>query len=724
VPDQACLRRVADAIAWPRSGHAKKALNNELNCADYLRVTMGESRGLASSGVSAPALRARPWNVLLPVIALGVGICAVEPEASTQLHAQTTFIPIMLALVGCFSVLSIVLLVGQFRDTGGPRALALAAAYVFSLMTLLGWAAAFPGVFGRIGTIGAVPSTAPWLWVIWHTGFPVLLAVALLPLPRTLSSCVVPRRRTPLAWATVLGTVAGSSLLVAGVVVHAARLPVVIHGVDTSEMTRIAGPVMLPVVFLATVLTVLGACRRSGPERWAGLAAAASLGDVVLTLFSHYRFSLGWYTGRTLTIVASGVVLVAFLAEFRSIKRRLADESIRLRIQLERTAELEKLQHTLLGNMADGVMMQGRGGELLASNPAAHQLSGLSIEQMTGRAPVDPGWATLRADGSPYETCETPPMVTLRTGVGRQEVLGVRSGDGSVSWMSVHTAPVMDPSGSVDFVVTSMTDVTEQHAGRRALELAQQQQAERIGQVLDDGGPVILFQPILELASGKPVGAEALARFTGEPYRPPNEWFTDAASVGLGVELELSAMRAALSALDQLPAGTYLSLNAAPSTVTSPALREMLRGGVVAGRVVLELTEHVGVADYTELGRALDGLRAMGVRLAVDDAGSGFSSLQHILNLRPDIIKLDRALVEGIDNDPARRALAGALLTFAAEIGAQVVAEGIENQREQTVLRRLGVRYGQGFHLGRPAPLPLTEDAPSAASRLFVVNGR
>jgi EAL domain-containing protein (putative c-di-GMP-specific phosphodiesterase class I) len=343
---------------------------------------------------------------------------------------------------------------------------------------------------------------------------------------------------------------------------------------------------------------------------------------------------------------------------------------------------------------------------------------------MLGRAPVDPGWHTLRADGSPYgDSQDTPPALTLRTGIGRQEIVGVRAPDGSTTWMSVNTAAVKHSSGSVDFVVSSMTDVTQRHAGELALAQARDEREQRIREVLDAGGPAIVFQPIVELVTGKPVGAEALARFPGRPYRPPNEWFADAAEVGLGVELELSAIRGALAELDRLPCGAYLSLNAAPSTVTSAVLHAMLGVVGVAGRVVLELTEHVGVEDYSELTEALHGLRAMGVRLAVDDAGSGFSSLQHILNLRPDIIKLDRALVEGIDTDPARRALAGSLLAFGAEIGAQVVAEGIENQREQTVLRRLGVRYGQGFHLGRPAPLPLTEATPVAAGRLFVVNG-
>jgi EAL domain-containing protein (putative c-di-GMP-specific phosphodiesterase class I) len=119
----------------------------------------------------------------------------------------------------------------------------------------------------------------------------------------------------------------------------------------------------------------------------------------------------------------------------------------------------------------------------------------------------------------------------------------------------------------------------------------------------------------------------------------------------------------------------------------------------------------MAVVDYSALTEALDALRCRGVRLAVDDAGSGFSSLQHILNLKPDIIKLDRALVEAIDTDPARRALAGSLLTFANEIGAQVIAEGIENLREQTALRRLGIRYGQGFHLGLPGPMSLADES-------------
>jgi EAL domain-containing protein (putative c-di-GMP-specific phosphodiesterase class I) len=136
-------------------------------------------------------------------------------------------------------------------------------------------------------------------------------------------------------------------------------------------------------------------------------------------------------------------------------------------------------------------------------------------------------------------------------------------------------------------------------------------------------------------------------------------------------------------------------------------------------RLVLELTEHVAVADYDALAEPLDRLRWSGVRLAVDDAGSGFASLQHILNLAPDVIKLDRALVRNVDADPARASLAGSLVAFAERIGADLVAEGIENDRERVALQRLGVRCGQGFHLGPPLPVTAARHRPRLADHLL-----
>ena len=211
------------------------------------------------------------------------------------------------------------------------------------------------------------------------------------------------------------------------------------------------------------------------------------------------------------------------------------------------------------------------------------------------------------------------------------------------------------------------------------------------------------LQPIVDLRSGDIVGVEALSRFAQLPVRPPDAWFAEAAALGLGVKMELAALTMALERLDSLPAGMYLSLNASAEAILSGEFRSTM-AGVPAERIVLELTEHTRVADYPEFARAIRSLRSNGLRLAVDDAGSGFASFTHILNLRPEVIKLDIALIRGIDVDPAKEALARALLNFGTEaFGTTFVAEGIETRGELRALRSLGFHSGQGFILGRPS---------------------
>jgi EAL domain-containing protein (putative c-di-GMP-specific phosphodiesterase class I) len=216
----------------------------------------------------------------------------------------------------------------------------------------------------------------------------------------------------------------------------------------------------------------------------------------------------------------------------------------------------------------------------------------------------------------------------------------------------------------------------------------------------------IVYQPFVTLADRLIVGGEALARFAGTPYRPPNEWFDEAESVGRLSVLELSALARAVSRLDELPPEAFLSLNISARTAVTPECAELL-AALPADRIVLEITEHSQVDDYDRLAACLRPFGDRGGRLAVDDAGAGFAGLQHILRLRPHIIKLDIALTSGIDRDPARRALASSLVQFAHEINATLIAEGIETAEELAVLRDLGVRWGQGYHLARPADLPL-----------------
>jgi EAL domain-containing protein (putative c-di-GMP-specific phosphodiesterase class I) len=215
----------------------------------------------------------------------------------------------------------------------------------------------------------------------------------------------------------------------------------------------------------------------------------------------------------------------------------------------------------------------------------------------------------------------------------------------------------------------------------------------------------VVYQPIVDLRTMRITAAEALARFDGSSAGPAS-WFGDAARVGLGLELELAAITRALAGLDALPASVRLSLNASAEMVASRRLLDLLAGGVGA-RVQLEITERGRIDDYGKLLRALDDHRALGVRVAVDDAAAGYSGLRHILRVAPDVIKLDITLTRDIHIDPAREALTESLVGFADRVGACLVAEGIESQGELDKLAQLGLTEGQGFFLARPEPLPL-----------------
>ena len=225
----------------------------------------------------------------------------------------------------------------------------------------------------------------------------------------------------------------------------------------------------------------------------------------------------------------------------------------------------------------------------------------------------------------------------------------------------------------------------------------------RILRVLDEGSIRIVYQPVADIRRGTVVGVEALARFAD---RTPDVWFNEAWSVGLGLELEIEAIRQALRCFDTLPAGVYVAVNAAPQTLLSDELFDLL-STMPGDRIVVELTEHAAVDDYPQMNAAVARLRALGVRLSIDDAGAGFSSFQHVLNLSPDTIKLDRSLTSNIEDNPVRAALAAALVTFAASLGANICAEGIETIAQLVSLQKLGIGYGQGYFLARPGTLPL-----------------
>src|SRR3954464_13607738 len=215
----------------------------------------------------------------------------------------------------------------------------------------------------------------------------------------------------------------------------------------------------------------------------------------------------------------------------------------------------------------------------------------------------------------------------------------------------------------------------------------------------------LVYQPIVHLDAGTLAGVEALCRFNDG--RSPEFWFQECERTGTAVELDLQIIERALHDLPRLPNG-YLSVHLSPSTLRDPRLTDLLLSPAVPpDRIVVEVTEHARVADYLEAQRVLTALRRGGVRVAVDDAGAGYSTFRHILQLRPDIIKMDQSITRDIDTDPARRALATALVIFAGEVGAVVVAEGAETDSELRALKDAGIDRAQGFAISAAQSLPM-----------------
>lgn len=213
----------------------------------------------------------------------------------------------------------------------------------------------------------------------------------------------------------------------------------------------------------------------------------------------------------------------------------------------------------------------------------------------------------------------------------------------------------------------------------------------------------MVFQPIVDLVEGSVVGYEALARFTGPPQAGPDAWFAAADKLGAGADLEARAIHAALAARRDLPENCFLTVNVSPHLLTSPATWTALTADRLDG-VVVEFTEHTAYDDLDALAARCADLRERGAVVALDDAGAGYSGLRQLAELRPGLVKLDRSMVQGIERDPVKLALADLLGTYASRLDAWLLAEGIERREELDVFVGLGVPLGQGYLFARPQP--------------------
>ena len=259
--------------------------------------------------------------------------------------------------------------------------------------------------------------------------------------------------------------------------------------------------------------------------------------------------------------------------------------------------------------------------------------------------------------------------------------------------------------GLAEHLVAEIGDIGQ---AERAFSTAAHARYERLTQLLRPGRSTPVYQPIFDLRSGEVAGYEALTRFSDHPGESTEDLFREAHDAGLGAELELHTARQAVAGFRQELARspvTYLAVNASPGLLYSPALLEAL-ALLPAGRVVVEITEQRQFDSYDQLLQAVNLVHARGMRVAVDDMGSGFAGLQRLVDVKPEIVKLDRALTARVDADPARRALVAAMRQFADDLGLSVIAEGIEREAQLELLFDLGVIFGQGFLLGRPGALP------------------
>ena len=325
-------------------------------------------------------------------------------------------------------------------------------------------------------------------------------------------------------------------------------------------------------------------------------------------------------------------------------------------------------------------------------SPATSELLGYRPQELLGRSLLE----FIHPDDAAVARGIRDDAVRRGSGWSDVELRWMRR-DGTPIALQGSGVPVLDPAGKVvGFRGTRRVAPVDGAADKQRAEARQ-----RVEQVLADRAIDVALQPIIDLARNRWVGAEALARF--RDGRAPDIWFSEAHSVGLGVDLELAAMDAGLATLTKLPKTVSVSLNTSPRVILHPGFRRALtRPGIDLARVVVEITEHELVTDYEAVLGALLPLRERGLQVAVDDTGAGYASFTHVLRLRPDSIKLDRSLLADLHTDAARRALVTAIVLLGLELDARVVAEGVETGDELRAVMDLGVDLAQGYHLARP----------------------
>ncbi len=335
----------------------------------------------------------------------------------------------------------------------------------------------------------------------------------------------------------------------------------------------------------------------------------------------------------------------------------------------------------------------GRIGLVLAAGTPLPDTRARYLRERASGGPWAEAWRTQPEDGAYDELLSTTGLHTavyapLKSPHGVVGVIAFAAHDPANAERIIERLPALATFGAIVGALVS-SGLETRHRDDTARGSVQA--------ILDAGAFAPFFQPIVDLHDGAVVGFEALSRFADGTQ--PDIVFGLAAQSGLGIDLETATLAAAVAAAVVLPPEAYLSLNVSPELVHAGPLGPLLAG--TTRPIVLEITEHVVIDDYAALRSELV---ALGPRfgLAVDDAGAGYASFRHILELAPATVKLDIGLIRGIDGDPARQALLAGMAYFAMKRKLGLVAEGIETVEELETLRRLAIHFGQGYLLGRP----------------------
>lgn len=249
----------------------------------------------------------------------------------------------------------------------------------------------------------------------------------------------------------------------------------------------------------------------------------------------------------------------------------------------------------------------------------------------------------------------------------------------------------------------------------------------RFDEILADARVTTLLQPILDMAEGCIAGYEALARGPSDSaLHAPQALFRMAEACGQVTRLDALCCDVALATFARLRLPGRLFVNLTPGSLLDPAFgldavsERLARHGLERHHLIFEITENTAGFDYAALKRAVDALRSGGLEVAMDDFGEGFSSLRLWSELKPAFVKIDKHFVSGIDQDPHKLQFVRSIQQLAEGAHAAVIAEGVETRAEQAIMRDLGIRYAQGYLIGRPSSTPARQ-APAQA--LHGLNG-